>query len=128
VVDVYVVRGRKQAYTHAHRCVGHSASVRHLDWSADSQTIATDGADYELLYWDALTGKQQSHNQQNTAWASWTRVLGFPVMGVWVPGSDGTDVNAVDRSADGRYLVTADDYGTVKLLAYPAVVEGSGHR
>jgi hypothetical protein len=46
-----LVRGRKQAYTHAHRCVGHSATVRHLDWSADSLVIATDGADYELLYW-----------------------------------------------------------------------------
>jgi hypothetical protein len=39
--------------------------------------------------WDALTGKQKSESQQNTKWASWTRVLGFPVMGVWAPGSDG---------------------------------------
>lgn len=129
-IDVYVVRGRNHArgYTHAHRCVGHSATVRHLDWSADSLTIATDGADYELLYWDALTGKQKNESQQNTKWATWTRVLGFPVMGVWAPGSDGTDINAADRSSDGRYLVTADDRGTVKLFAYPSVVEGSGYR
>ena len=127
-VDVYLVRGKRQAYTHAHRCVGHSATVRHLDWSADSLVIATDGADYELLYWDALTGKQKAESQQNTRWATWTRVLGFPVMGVWAPGSDGTDVNAADRSPDGNYLVTADDYGTVKIFAYPSVVEGSGYR
>lgn len=127
-VDVYLVHDKKRAYVHAHRCVGHSATVRHLDWSADSRTIGTDGADYELLYWDALTGKQQSASQQNTRWATWTRVLGFPVMGVWAPGSDGTDVNAADRSPDGNYVVTADDYGGVKLFAYPSVVEGSGYR
>jgi hypothetical protein len=34
------------------------ATVKHVDWSADSLTIASDGADYELLYWDALSGKQ----------------------------------------------------------------------
>jgi hypothetical protein len=39
---------------------------------------------------------------------------------------DGTDVNAADRSSDGKYLVTADDYGLVKLFANPSVVEGSG--
>lgn len=98
-------------------------------------------------------------------------MLGFPVMGIWPKDSDGTDVNAVDRSpslrrvlfhstpaavvpsraprpsfesqkadrvggnartdATGyctlcallRYLVTADDFGTLKLFNYPAIVK-----
>ena len=40
---------------------------------------------------------------------------GFPVMGIWPPESDGTDVNSADRSAAGRHLVTSDDLGLVKV-------------
>jgi len=36
-------RPYKQAYTKAFRCFGHSATVKHVDWSADSSTIASDG-------------------------------------------------------------------------------------
>lgn len=35
--------------------------------------------------------------EANTDWATWTCVLGFPVMGIWQPDTDGTDVNSVDR-------------------------------
>jgi hypothetical protein len=35
--------------------------------------------------------------EANSAWQSWTCVLGFPVMGIWQPDTDGTDVNSVDR-------------------------------
>ena len=34
------------------RFKGHSASARHVDWSADGATLATCGADYEILHWD----------------------------------------------------------------------------
>ena len=69
---------------------------------------------------------------------------GFPVMGIWEDGSDRTDVNAVDRAKSGQdvfdekskeiveadacaggldragYVVTADDFGKVKLFNYPS--------
>lgn len=128
-LDIFLVRGRAgRGYALQSKCEGHSAAVRHLDWSEDSSVLSSDGADYELLYWDARTGRQNLDSQMDTGWATWTRVLGFPVMGIWPPGSDGTDVNACDRSPDGELLVTADDGGAVKLFAYPAVVEDAAHR
>ena len=65
---------------------------------------------------------------RDARWAEWTRALGFPVMGVWAPESDGTDVNATHADPDGRLLVTADDRGEVKLFAFPCVVEGAGFK
>ena len=119
----------RRAYRAVARLEGHSAAVRHVDWSEDSSALATDGADYEVLYWDAETGRQTTEARRRDArWAEWTRALGFPVMGVWAPESDGTDVNATHADPDGRLLVTADDRGEVKLFAFPCVVEGAGFK
>lgn len=43
------------------------------------------------------------------------------LLGIFPPYSDGTDVNAVDRSHDGDELVTSDDFGKVNLFRYPAL-------
>lgn len=43
--------------------------------------------------------------------------------GIWPPGSDGTDINSVDRSPLGSILATADDFGSVKLFRYPCATE-----
>ena len=61
--------------------------------------------------------------EADTDWYSWTCVLGFSVMGIWPEYSDGTDVNSVHKSADGKYLVTADDFGKVKVYNAPCVVQ-----
>lgn len=55
---------------------------------------------------------------KDTPWASWTNVLGFPVMGIWPDCSDGTDINAAHRSPNGRHLLTADDFGKVRGLSW----------
>lgn len=39
--------------------------------------------------------------------------------GIWSEGADGTDINAVARSHDGKLLVSADDFGKVHLFSYP---------
>eukprot|EP00955_Chlamydomonas_euryale_P117744 366495-Chlamydomonas_euryale.AAC.2 len=57
---------------------------------------------------------QVKENQRDTRWATWTCVLGFPVMGIWPPGTDGTDINSCDRSPSGR---CGDD---ISLLCRPA--------
>lgn len=80
------------------------------------------------MYHNPLTGKKVPDNQRDTKWDTWTAVLGFPVMGIWPDGSDGTDVNAVCATRDGRYLVTAGDDGLVKLFNAPCVVEDAPHR
>lgn len=99
----------------------------------------------EILHWDPFSGKKLPGDFRDLSMATWTGVFGFPVMGIWPDGSDRTDINACARShlgaplfnlkdeidedppaescADGLmgagYLVTGDDYSTVKLFNYP---------
>jgi hypothetical protein len=40
---------------------------------------------------------QVRQNQRDTMWHTWTVTLGFPVMGIWQPGDDGTDINSACR-------------------------------
>jgi hypothetical protein len=147
------------------QCRGHSSTITGIDWAADSAVLQSCDAAYELLYFDARSGKQVSvqppvrqgaagapHWGTPLAWGagtppalqvhcppsrppsrpppataqvplgqqrdrplrSWTCTLGFPVMGIWPPDSDGTDVNSLDRSPCGQLLVTADDRGRVR--------------
>ncbi len=77
----------------------------------------------QILYFDPRTGKQLKDNQRDTAWAGWSCLLGFPVMGIWFADSDGTDINSVHASPSGRYVLTADDLGRVRLLNFPCVVQ-----
>ena len=55
-------------------------------------------------------------------------MLGWPVMGVWPDGSDGTDVNALHVSHSGTVVATGDDFGKVNLYRYPAIVKEAEHR
>lgn len=59
---------------------------------------------------------------------TYTNMLGFPVMGIWPPDSDGTDINSLDRSKNRQWVVTSDDDGKVKLFNYPCVIEDAPHR
>lgn len=77
---------------------------------------------YEILYYDADTGRQLIGEQRHCSWHTWSCVLGFPVMGIFPSNMDGTHINACHRSYSGKLLVTADDFGLVRLLNFPAVV------
>tara|TARA_B100000780_G_C21121217_1_gene454213 strand:- start:388 stop:3804 length:3417 start_codon:yes stop_codon:yes gene_type:complete len=138
-VDVYYVHKKQQvsgrkskhtdtddAYVHASRCRGHTSYITHIDWSVDSRVIQSNCGAYEIIYWDAESGKPILSStdtvEADTDWATWTCVLGFPVMGVWPEFTDGTDVNSVHRSSDGKHIVTGDDFGNVKLFNAPCVV------
>ena len=124
-------------YALVQRCQGHSSYITHIDWSVDSSVFQSTCGAYEILYWSGRTGKQIINDQRDQDWATYTSTLGFNVMGIWPDGSDGTDVNAVDRSntddrfaaqdplvgTDGRILVTTGDDGSVKVFNYPCVVE-----
>ena len=54
--------------------------------------------------------------------------LGFPVMGINMDGSDGTDVNAVCRSRDEGLVIVADDSGHVRLFNAPVACRFAAHR
>lgn len=59
-----------------------------------------------------------------TQWATWTCVLGPEVNGIWPKYLDVNDINSVDANFNDHVLVTADDYGLVKLYRYPSFKKG----
>ncbi|XP_051718038.1 echinoderm microtubule-associated protein-like 2 isoform X1 [Ctenopharyngodon idella] len=120
-VYIYSVTENGRKYNRVGKCTGHSSFVTHLDWSADSQFIVTNSGDYEILFWEASSGKHitSADAVRNLEWATSTCVLGFNVFGIWPEGADGTDINAVCRSHDNNLLASADDFGKVHLFSNP---------
>ncbi|KAK3531828.1 hypothetical protein QTP70_029719 [Hemibagrus guttatus] len=120
-VYIYAVTENGRKYSRVSKCTGHSSFVTHLDWSTNSQYIVTNSGDYEILYWEASTGKHITSAEvvRNLEWATSTCVLGFGVFGIWPDGADGTDINAVCRSNNRGVLASGDDFGKVRLFSYP---------
>ncbi|XP_064220370.1 echinoderm microtubule-associated protein-like 2 [Aotus nancymaae] len=121
LVYVYTVEQGGRKISHLGKCSGHSSFITHLDWAQDSSCFVTNSGDYEILYWDPATCKQITSVDavRNVEWATATCVLGFGVFGIWCEGADGTDINAVAHSHDGKLLASADDFGKVHLFSYP---------
>jgi microtubule-associated protein-like 6 len=110
---------------------GHHSTVTHLDFSLDGNTIMSNCTSYEILFFDTKVGKNLPSGAsafKNETWATWTCSLGWPVQGIWPAFSNGTDINAVDRSPDGTVLATADDFGKVKLFRYPNPIEKASNQ
>ena len=153
VVDIHDVG---QGYTRLHRLVGHQAAIVSLDWSlpvgdTGTRVLQTTCALHELLFWDAVAGKQVVGNTRDAKFETYTSTRGFPVMGIWPEGSDAHDVNALDAASVGQpcldgdgennqpttrpgdrdvrsagFCVTSDATGTVKLFNYPCVANDAG--
>ncbi|XP_039218077.1 echinoderm microtubule-associated protein-like 2 isoform X5 [Crotalus tigris] len=120
-VYIYLVSEGGRKYGRVGKCSGHSSFITHLDWAFDSSCLVTNSGDYEILYWDPSTCRQITSAEavRNLEWATATCVLGFGVFGIWPEGADGTDINAVCRSHEGKLLASADDFGKVHLFSYP---------
>lgn len=134
---IYLYDARGGRFALRHTCAKHSSYITHFDFSVDSSTIQSNCGAYELLFFNADTGDQitSATALRDKEWATWTCVLGWPVQGIWPAEADGTDINSVDRSHNGSFLATADDFGQVKVFNYPCVtqtprprfVAGNGH-
>eukprot|EP00064_Thunnus_orientalis_P022846 superscaffoldBa00008081_g23067 len=121
-VYIYAVAENGRKYSRVGKCTGHSSFVTHLDWSSDSQYLVTNSGDYEILFWEASSGKHVTNmdTMRNLEWATSTCTLSFNTFGIWPDGADGTDINAVCRSHDGSLLASADDFGKVHLFSFPS--------
>ncbi|KAF0698173.1 Aste57867_11158 [Aphanomyces stellatus] len=123
-----VIYDATKQFAKKHAFKKHSSFVSHMDFSADGSFLQSVSGAYELLYCDVKSGKQVTSASafKDEQWASWTSILGWSVQGMWPPNSDGSDINAVDRSHSGSLLATADDFGKVKVFRYPCVKKHSG--
>lgn len=112
-------------------CRGHSSTVTHLDFSKDARVLQSAAAGAgELRFWNvrALAPIASASDVRDVVWATWSCPFGWPVQGIWPPGSDGSDINAVARSEDQRVLATGDDDGLVRLLRYPSATPSAQAR
>ena len=111
-------------------CKGHSSYITNMDFSVDCKYLQSTSGAYELLFWDATTGRQEKSSTavRDVKWATFTSTLGWPVQGIWPTGSDMSDVNSADRNEDLSLIVTGDDFRRVKLFSYPAVKERSAFK
>ncbi|XP_070398899.1 echinoderm microtubule-associated protein-like 4 isoform X3 [Nothobranchius furzeri] len=121
-IYLYNVSERGRKYSRRGKCTGHSSYITHLDWSPDNHYIMSNSGDYEILYWDIESNCDLIRNRsecKDIDWVTYTCVLGYHVFGVWPEGSDGTDINALERSHNRRVIALADDFCKVHLFAYP---------
>lgn len=120
-VYIYAVTENGRKYSRVGKCTGHSSFVTHVDWSKNSQYLVTNSGDYEILFWEASSGKHVTNMDtvRNLEWATSTCTLSFNTFGIWPDGADGTDINAVCRSHVGSLLASADDFGKVHLFSFP---------
>jgi len=109
------------------KCNKHSSFITSLDWSLDSNYIQSTCGAYELLFFDAHSGAQQTggaHLLRDEPWTTWSSRIGWPVQGVYPSGVDGSHINGVDRNHAGSLVATGDDWRLVNLLRYPCLKGG----
>uniref|UniRef100_A0A3Q4GGM9 EMAP like 5 n=1 Tax=Neolamprologus brichardi TaxID=32507 RepID=A0A3Q4GGM9_NEOBR len=123
-VDIY---GVVQRYKKVGECIGSTSFITHMDWSTDSKYLQTNDGSGRRLFYRMPSGKEVTNREELklVQWATWTCVLGPEVNGIWPKYSDINDINSVDANFNNQVLVTADDYGLVKLLRYPCVKKGA---
>ncbi|ESO87658.1 hypothetical protein LOTGIDRAFT_166239 [Lottia gigantea] len=106
-VDIYNVQSTKRVGT----CKGASSYITHIDWGSNGKVLMVNSGAKEQLFFEAPRGHRitmKSNDIEKFNWDSWTCVLGTACEGIWPPKSDVTDVNS-----------TTDDFGFVKLFAFP---------
>uniref|UniRef100_A0A452HNM1 EMAP like 2 n=1 Tax=Gopherus agassizii TaxID=38772 RepID=A0A452HNM1_9SAUR len=117
-VYVYSVSEGGRKYSRVGKCSGHSSFITHLDWAADSSCFVTNSGDYEILYCECGLGCAREMGPAGRWDELWASGRGAGPR-IWPEGTDGTDINAVCRSHDGKLLASADDFGKVHLFSYP---------
>jgi len=119
-----------ESYKLKAKCNKHSSFITSVDWSLDSAYIqATCGA-YEILFFDAMSGKQLSDGAESLRdekWATWTSRIGWSVQGIYPSGVDGSHINGVDRSHSHELIATGDDWRLLNLMRYPCLKGGKGY-
>jgi len=111
-----------EGYQYVASSYGHSSAITHLDWSAASDVVRSNDQGHELRFWSMPEGDPitLASSCRDLPWVSSTVTLGYHCQGIF-HSANVSGVHAVDRSADGDLLVSADDLGQVNLFRYPCV-------
>ena len=119
-IEVCSIQKDTKALTHLNSInIGMTSALLHIDWSMDSKYIQTNSQSYELIFYNVIEEKTANASEvKDFEWYTQTCKFGFAVQGIW-PGVDYTDVNAVARTHNRKYLATCEDSGLVKLFKNP---------
>ena len=102
----------------------HSSAITALDWSKDSKYLRAIDQAYGKMYYDiteCVHIKDGSSVLTDPAiWHTSSCKLGWYANGVFAPGADGSDVNAIDCNEDRSLIAVGDDFGTLCIYRYPA--------
>jgi WD40 repeat protein len=102
----------------------HNSFVTALDWSADSSYLRSLCGAYEKLYFNVAKREFDNAGMTNTKdaeWASLSIKKGWDVDGTRPASEDGSHINGLERSGDGRLIATSDDFGLMNLWRYPVM-------
>lgn len=122
--NIYVYEVNGDTYTLKNTLKGHNSFITGIDWSAAGKTIKSVCGAYELLFWDIDTMSQVTDGAtrfRDTEWSSETGKIGWDVQGIFPPSTSGTHVNGVERSSDGKLIVTGDDWGFINIYKCPCL-------
>lgn len=110
-------------------CKGHNSYITSVDWSCNGDIIFSTCGAYEMLFFDAETGKHIAAGGtafRDEEFFTFTNKLGWPVQGIFPSGTDGTHINGVDRSKSKEIIATADDWGLVNIYRNPCLKGNKG--
>jgi WD40 repeat protein len=118
-VDVYYV---KKDFEYVGCCDTIAAQVKRMDWSLDSRLLQCCTSAYEVLRFNIPSCEiNQLVEVFEETWYSHASYIGWGVQGIWEGCSEGTDVHACARSADGRWLCVGYDTSRIRLYNYPCI-------
>jgi len=120
--DSTIVIYETAGYTSKGALKAHKSSITAIDWSKDSKFIRSNCEAYELLFFNIESMKQEPSGATMTKdleWATQNTKIGWSVTGVFPKGVDGTHVNGVCMSENGKLIATGDDWGQVNIYHNP---------
>jgi len=118
-IYVYEVNNDYKLYT---KFAKHNSFVTSLDWSQDGSYIRSVCGAYEKLYFNVKDKTFDNYGLSNTkdlVWQTNSSKIGWNVEGIYPSGEDGSHINGVEFSSDGKLIATADDFGLLNVYRNP---------
>lgn len=100
----------------------HNSNTSSKGKALSTKTVATKGTTKTAAKPTSTSETSAVNLKDGVTWATWTLPIGWPVLGIWESSMDGSDINSVDRSPSSKFIATSDDFGTVKIFNYPALL------
>jgi WD40 repeat protein len=112
---------------------GHAGDVQHVSFSRDGEWLMSNDIAGDLHFWSTVTGKDASRKMPDSIrkakWFPNKCPLNWAAIGIWPEDANKLDINACETRGDymngesnelgGDYIVSADEFGNVKLFNAP---------